>query len=231
VPTRRRRLVAALVLVAVLVLVLDQASKAWALGSLTEGERTPLLEDLFGLQLMFNPGAAFSFATGMTWIFTVAALGVVVVVVRVADRLGSRGWALGLGLLLGGAVGNLIDRLLRPPAFGRGHVVDFLAYGDLFIGNVADIAIVAAAALIVLLSARGIAMDGTRAGAGAGDPAADEHASGDLLPRAGDEAEADGAPTTAAVTPAVPAGPAATAPGKAAPEDAVARTETIADDR
>lgn len=162
-PTRRRLLVAALVATAVLVLAVDQATKVWALAALTEGERTPLLGDLFGLQLMFNPGAAFSFATGMTWIFTVAAIGVVVVVVRVADRLGSRGWALGLGLLLGGALGNLVDRLLRPPALGRGHVVDFLAYGDLFIGNVADIAIVAAAAIIVLLSARGIAMDGTRA--------------------------------------------------------------------
>lgn len=162
-PARRRLLVAALVATAVLVLAVDQATKVWALAALTEGERTPLLGDLFGLQLMFNPGAAFSFATGMTWIFTVAAIGVVVVVVRVSDRLGSRGWALGLGLLLGGALGNLVDRLLRPPAFGRGHVVDFLAYGDLFIGNVADIAIVAAAAIIVLLSARGIAMDGTRA--------------------------------------------------------------------
>lgn len=162
-PTRRRLLVAALVATAALVLAVDQATKVWALAALTEGERTPLLGDLFGLQLMFNPGAAFSFATGMTWIFTVAAIGVVVVVVRVADRLGSRGWALGLGLLLGGALGNLVDRLLRPPALGRGHVVDFLAYGDLFIGNVADIAIVAAAAIIVLLSARGIAMDGTRA--------------------------------------------------------------------
>ncbi len=110
---------------------------------------------------MYNSGAALSIASGMTWVFTVAAVGVSVVIIRVADRLGSRGWALALGLLLGGAVGNLVDRLVRPPGIGTGHVVDFLAYGGWFIGNVADIAIVVAAVLIVLLTLLGIGMDGT----------------------------------------------------------------------
>jgi signal peptidase II len=77
-------------------------------------------------------------------------------------RLGSRGWAVALGMLLGGAVGNLADRLAREPGFGRGHVVDFLDYAGFFVGNVADIAIVAAAALIVLLSLRGVGLDGRR---------------------------------------------------------------------
>ncbi|MCV2393411.1 signal peptidase II [Actinotalea sp. M2MS4P-6] len=161
---RRRHLVTVLAVVAVVVLVLDQATKALAVARLVEGERIPLLGDLFGLQLMHNPGAALSLATGMTWIFTVAAVGVSVVIVRVADRLGSRAWAVSLGLLLGGAVGNLIDRLFRPPGFARGHVVDFLAYGNWFIGNVADIAIVVAAVAIVLLTMLGIAVDGTREG-------------------------------------------------------------------
>lgn len=159
----RRRAVAVLVVVTLAVLAIDQVTKALALGHLVEGERTELLGSWFGLQLMRNPGAALSFATGMTWVFTLAAVGVVVVVVRVADRLASRAWALSLGLLLGGAIGNLGDRLFRAPGFAVGHVVDFLAYGSLFIGNVADIAIVVAACLIVLLTVRGVTLDGARA--------------------------------------------------------------------
>lgn len=158
----RPRLVVGVLVLAGAVLAVDQLSKAWALGALTEGERTPLLGDLLGLTLLFNPGAALSLATGMTWVFTVAAVAVTVVVLRVARRLGSRTWAVALGLLLGGALGNLVDRLVREPGFARGHVIDFIAYGDWFVGNVADIAIVAAACLIVLLSLRGVGMDGTR---------------------------------------------------------------------
>ncbi len=163
----RRPRVVTLAVVALVVLALDQLTKAWALAALEPGVRTRVLGDLFGLELIFNPGAALSFASGMTWVFTVAAVGVTIVIVRVARRLGSTGWAVGLGLLLGGAVGNLIDRLVRPPSFGSGHVVDFLAYGRLFIGNVADIAIVAAAALIVILSMRGTTIEGVRLAAAA----------------------------------------------------------------
>ena len=76
-------------------------------------------------------------------------------------RIGSTGWAVALGLLLGGALGNLIDRLFREPSFGRGEVVDFIAYAHVFVGNVADIAIVVAAVVIVLLSIRGVRIDGT----------------------------------------------------------------------
>ena len=159
----RRPLVLVLLVLAVLVLLVDQLTKVWAVANLTEGERTPLVGDLLGLSLLYNPGAALSFATGMTWVFTVAAVVVAVVILRVANRLGSRSWTIALGLLLGGAVGNLFDRMLRPPALARGHVVDFIAYGDLFVGNVADIAIVAAATLIVLLTLRGIGVDGSRA--------------------------------------------------------------------
>lgn len=173
-------LVLLLVLLAVVVVAVDQATKAWALSALTEGERTPVLGDLLGLTLVFNPGAALSIATGMTWILTLAALAVTVVVLRVASRLGSRTWAVALGLLLGGAVGNLIDRLVREPGVGRGEVIDFIAYADWFVGNVADIAIVAAAGLMILLGMRGIALDGTR------------HVDGDDAPT--DEAPADDAP-------------------------------------
>ncbi len=181
---RRSPLVLPLVLLALVVVALDQATKAWALSALTEGERTPLLGDLLGLTLVFNPGAALSIATGMTWILTVAAIAVTVVVLKVSSRLGSRTWTVALGLLLGGAVGNLIDRIVRDPGVGRGEVVDFIAYADWFVGNVADIAIVAAAGLMILLGARGIALDGTRhvdgdaahsgESADAGEPADDE---------------------------------------------------------
>jgi signal peptidase II len=118
--------------------------------------------DLLGLSLIYNPGAALSIATGMTWVLTVIAVVVVAVTVRASRRIGSRGWAVALGLLLGGAVGNLVDRFFRDPGPARGHVVDFLAYGELFVGNVADIAIVAAAGLLILLAGRGIGLDGSR---------------------------------------------------------------------
>ena len=159
---RTKTLVTVFVLIAVGVVIADQATKLWALAALKEGDRTPVLGDLLGVTLVRNEGAALSIGTGMTWVFTVAAVVVTVVVLRIANRLGSRGWTLALGLLLGGAVGNLIDRLFREPGFARGHVVDFIAYGDWFVGNVADIAIVAAAALMVILGIRGVGVDGGR---------------------------------------------------------------------
>lgn len=158
----RRPLVLVLLALAALVVAADQLTKVWAVQSLVEGERTPLLGDLLGLSLLYNPGAALSLATGMTWLLTIVATAVVVVILRVAKRLGSRGWTVALGLLLGGALGNLADRMLREPGFARGHVVDFIAYGNVFVGNIADIAIVGAALLIVLLSMRGIGVDGSR---------------------------------------------------------------------
>ncbi len=161
-PARRRRLLRLIAVLAVLVLAVDQASKAWAVSTLTEGGRTDLVGDLLGLRLLYNPGAALSIATGMTWLLTVVAVVVVVVTVRASRRIGSATWAVALGLLLGGAVGNLVDRFFREPGPARGHVVDFIAYGDLFVGNIADIAIVGAACLIVVLAVRGIGLDGTR---------------------------------------------------------------------
>lgn len=146
------------------VVVVDQLTKAWAVTVLRGAGRIDLLGHWLGLVLVRNPGAAFSFATGQTWVFTAVAVVVTVIVLRVARRLGSMWWAATLGLVLGGAVGNLIDRLAREPGIFRGHVVDFIDYGGLFVGNVADIAIVGAAAAIMALSAAGFEIDGTRAG-------------------------------------------------------------------
>ena len=154
-------------LVAVLALLwyaADLASKQWAIATLTGSPPRQLVGDLLRLYLIRNPGAAFSLGTGSTWVLTLLAIVVLVVVVRSSRRLGSRGWAVAFGMLLGGALGNLTDRLTREPGVGRGHVVDFIDYNGWFIGNVADIAIVAAACLIALLAMFGIRLDGSREG-------------------------------------------------------------------
>jgi len=140
------------------VLAADQLSKFWAEQTLTPGERTPLLGELLGIQLVYNPGAAFSLGADATWIFTILAGVGVVVAVWFVWRVRSRAWAVCLGLLLGGATTHFLDRLLRAPAFGQGHVVDFIAYFDWFIGNVADIAIFAGAVMLLVLVTRGLAL-------------------------------------------------------------------------
>ena len=150
-------------IVALSVVVVDQATKVWATGALADGHRIGVMGDALGFVLVRNPGAAFSFATGQTWIFSIVAIVVTAIVMRVSKRLGSMWWAVTLGLVLGGAVGNLIDRLARAPGIFRGHVVDFIDYGGLFVGNVADIAIVGAAVAIVGLSLIGLEVDGSRA--------------------------------------------------------------------
>ena len=161
-PAARRGLVAALLITAGVVLALDQLAKAWAVRTLGDGRSIEVVGELVQLRLFRNPGAAFSFATGSTWIFTVVATVASVVIIRASRRLGSALWALALGLLLGGALGNLVDRLFREPGFARGHVVDFVDLPRLFVFNLADASITAAAVLIALLSWRGVRVDGGR---------------------------------------------------------------------
>ncbi|WP_328703569.1 MULTISPECIES: signal peptidase II [Actinomyces] len=151
-------------LIAAILIAVDQVTKLWAVAALSGRARIPIIGDLLGLVLVRNPGAAFSLATGQTWIFSLVALVVVVVVVRASRGLGSRAWTITLGLVLGGAIGNLIDRIVRAPGFLHGHVVDFIDYGGQFVGNVADIAIVGAAGVIMVLSVLGVNLDGTRTG-------------------------------------------------------------------
>ncbi|MEP6630555.1 MAG: signal peptidase II [Lapillicoccus sp.] len=160
--TRRRALFLALATIAVITYGADQLSKAWAVRTLTDEPPRSLVGTFLQLDLIRNPGAAFSLGTGSTWVLTVIAVVVLVVIVRTSRRLGSTGWAWALGLLLGGALGNLTDRIVREPGFGQGHVVDFINYNGYFIGNVADIAIVSAAALIGILALTGRGVDGTR---------------------------------------------------------------------
>lgn len=138
------------------IVVLDQLTKAWAVARL-KGQ--PSIEVL-GTWLQFtygeNTGAAFGIGTGFTWIFTAIAVIVVVVIIRTARRLGSVWWAVALGGLLGGALGNLIDRLTRDPGPGQGYVVDFIALPNFPIFNVADMAITCSAVLMILLTLRGV---------------------------------------------------------------------------
>jgi signal peptidase II len=155
--------VALLVVVALTVYVLDLASKLLAVERLSDRAPVELLGGALTLRLVRNPGAAFGLAGGMTVAFTLVAAAVVVAILRIARRLRSLPWAVALGMLLGGALGNLTDRIFRAPAPLRGHVVDFLELPHWPVFNLADSAIVGGGVLMVLLAGRGIAVDGSSA--------------------------------------------------------------------
>lgn len=150
------------VVAAAVTFVLDQASKAWALSALDDGADRPLVGDLLSLRLIHNSGAAFSIGDSITWVMTLVAIAVTVAILWASRTVGSTRWGLALGLLLGGSLGNLGDRFFREPGPLRGHVVDFIDYGGLFVGNIADIAIVAGAVLLVWLVFANIGLDGSR---------------------------------------------------------------------
>jgi signal peptidase II len=147
---------------ALLVFVLDVISKVIAVQLLPGAEPVRLLGGLLTLRLTRNPGAAFSLGTQYTVLLTAVAIGVAVLVLRLSYRLGSAGWASALGLLLGGACGNLADRLLRYPGPLRGYVIDFLELPHWPVFNLADTAIVCGAFLVVVQSMRGVRLDGSR---------------------------------------------------------------------
>lgn len=149
--------------VALLVFALDQFAKYLVVTNMEVGELIPVLGELFQLYFVKNSGAAFSLASGFTWILSIVAVGVIVVIILFARRIKSIAWAVMFGLLLGGALGNVTDRLFREPGFGTGHVIDFLKiWGFPAIFNIADIAIVTGMGLFLLLTLRGIGLDGTR---------------------------------------------------------------------
>ena len=159
-PGHQRRFTTVLLGLALVVLVIDQGTKVWALNSLTPGEKVDLIGSFISLNLIRNPGAAFSIGDGATWILTIVSLAILGWVLVAARKVGTRAWAVALGLLLGGALGNLGDRFFREPGPGRGHVVDFIDYFGWFIGNVADIAIVVGAGVIMVLAYRGTPVSG-----------------------------------------------------------------------
>jgi signal peptidase II len=143
-------------LVAILTLSLDVATKNWAASTLSDRQPREIIGSILKFHYTRNSGAAFSLATGSTWIFTLVATVVALTVIVVAGKIGSRRWALALGLLLGGSLGNLGDRIFRSPGHLSGHVVDWIELPHWPIFNIADSAIVIAALIITLLSARGI---------------------------------------------------------------------------
>ena len=148
-----------LLTVAATVLALDVVTKVLAVKYLTPGEPVSIIGDTVTWTLVRNSGAAFSMATGYTWVLTLVALGVVIGIIWMGRRLVSPWWALGLGMILGGALGNLADRFFRSPGPLRGHVVDFLSIGWWPVFNVADPAVVGGAILLVGLSLLGYDFD------------------------------------------------------------------------
>ncbi|MGE0217384.1 MAG: signal peptidase II [Mycolicibacterium sp.] len=155
-PRRRLRL---LLTVAGVVLVLDIVTKVLAVRLLTPNEPVSIIGDVVTWRLVRNSGAAFSMATSYTWVLTLVATGVVVGIIWMGRRLVSPWWALGLGMILGGALGNLVDRFFRSPGPLQGHVVDFLSIGWWPVFNVADPAVVGGAILLVGLSLFGFDFD------------------------------------------------------------------------
>lgn len=180
--TGRRGVVLAAAAAVLLVYSLDQLTKWWVVSTMEPGERIPVVEGLLWWQFIRNPGAAFSLGEDITWVFTIVMVVVSAVIVHTLRRVRSVAWALALGLVLGGALGNLTDRLLREPGFGTGHVVDFIAVPRFAIFNIADSGVVAGVSLVVLLTLRGRELDGSRAGApgsqGPGTAPGEENARG-----------------------------------------------------
>ena len=136
--------------------ILDLATKIWAVNNLSFKSNIKVIGEFFQLTLVRNPGAAFSFATGATIFLSLFSLVVMVVVLYYSPKITSRGWAVVLGLVLGGILGNMVDRIFREPGVLRGHVIDWLQLPNFPVFNIADTAIVSAALLSMVLTARNI---------------------------------------------------------------------------
>jgi signal peptidase II len=161
------RAVTVLGITAVLAVLLDQLVKELSTNGLTEGEPVRILGGLIYLSLLRNSGAAFSLGSGFTWVFPLVTLAVIGWIGWMSTRLRSVPWAVALGLVLGGALGNLGDRLFRAPGVFQGHVVDMISvfgpYGEYFaIFNIADACLSVGVVLAVLLELTGRQRDGSR---------------------------------------------------------------------
>jgi signal peptidase II len=165
-PAQRPRRIRLLIIVAIAVFAADLISKTLVVAMLSHQPPIRLLGGLLTLRVLRNSGAAFSIGTSMTVAFSLIAVGVIIAILRTARRLRSIPWAVTLGLLLGGAAGNLGDRIFRSPGPFRGYVVDWIELPHWPVFNVADSCIVCGGVLAVLLAARGIPLDGVRQPAG-----------------------------------------------------------------
>jgi signal peptidase II len=160
----RPRRVSVVLGVAVFVIVADVVTKAVVVSKLSDHAPIRLLGGFLTLTLTRNSGAAFSLGTSYTIVFTAIAAIVVFYILRAARTLRSTGWAIAFGLLLGGATGNLIDRIFRAPGVFTGHVVDWIELPHWPVFNLADSAVVCGGILAALLALRGIGFDGKRLG-------------------------------------------------------------------
>ena len=141
---------------AAIIWIIDYSTKVWALNNLSQVQPIKVIGSFLQLRLVFNPGAAFSFGTSFTFIFTILALFAVGVIAYYAIKITNKWWATVLGLALGGVLGNLTDRIFREPSLFNGHVIDLFELPNFPVFNVADMAIVCAALLSVLLIAKEI---------------------------------------------------------------------------
>ena len=137
--------------VAAAVVVLDQLTKVWAVSGLSDGP-VRVVGSLLELRLTRNPGGAFSLLTNLTPVLAVLAVVMAVYIVRTTRRTADIVMAYSLALVLGGALGNLVDRLVRSPGFLRGEVIDFIKVPHWPTFNVADSAITVG---VILIAARG----------------------------------------------------------------------------
>ena len=147
---------------AVVVLLVDQLSKVWAVATLEGQPDRPIIGELLQFSFVRNPGAAFGLGGGATIVFSLVAIIVAAVLLRMSTKLVSMWWAVALGLMLAGAVGDLLDRIFREPGFLQGHVVDFLRLPNWPVFNVADMSLVTAAVMIVGLSLLNVPYDRPR---------------------------------------------------------------------
>ena len=148
--------------IAAVIVIVDQITKVLAVAGLEDAQPIRIVGDTVRLLLLRNPGAAFSMGTGSTVILSIVATVVVLGLLWFSRQVHSRWWAWGLGLILGGAAGNLIDRYLRSPGVLRGHVVDFVSVGWWPVFNVADSCLVAGVIVVAVAVFKGVDYDGTR---------------------------------------------------------------------
>ncbi|WP_445290507.1 signal peptidase II [Arthrobacter sp. ERGS1:01] len=164
---------------AALAYVCDQLTKLWVTSTMVEGQTTPVIPGILQWYYIRNSGAAFSIGENFTWFFTLVMAAVAVFIIWLSRRIGSFWWAIGLGLLLGGALGNLTDRLFRPPSFGMGHVVDFISFPHFAIFNMADMGVVGGVITVCILTLIGIPLGGRKTAKAAAAKADDDSTAGE----------------------------------------------------
>ncbi len=206
---------------AAFVVAADVISKSIVVARMADHLPIRLLGGLLTITLTRNGGAAFSIGTSMTIVFTAIAVGVIVYILRTARNLRSIGWAITLGLLLGGATGNLLDRIFRAPGPFQGHVVDWIELPHWPVFNLADSSIVCAGVLVVLLALCGIRLDGTRSAqeASSPQPAISDLDPSSLAPSPPDLSPRDPSPRDP--SPRDPSVPASSVPASSVPASSV----------